>query len=69
LDERGLLMLSFDGSRAYELVHSKGMAFCIRGLSGYTIEFAPGGSGKSTELIVHQPSGAAVVKRLPDPDA
>jgi CubicO group peptidase (beta-lactamase class C family) len=62
------LALSIDGGSAYELIPLGGLSYSIHGLSGYDVEFARDASGNVGELIVHQPSGDAVVKRLPESD-
>jgi len=57
------LTLSVPGQREYELVPTRGLAFDIKGLTGFSVEFKKDSSGAVAELVFYQPNGTFVAKR------
>jgi len=57
------LFLIVPGQPKYELVPRRGMAFDVKGLSGFSIEFKKDESGAVVEAIFYQPDGTFVAKR------
>ena len=53
----GLLRLTVPGQPQYELVPTKGLAFNVKGLPGFSVEFQKDASGKIFEAVFNQPNG------------
>jgi hypothetical protein len=47
----------------FELVPSRGTEFTLKGLSGFSVEFALDASGNVTEAVFHQPNGTFTAKK------
>jgi CubicO group peptidase (beta-lactamase class C family) len=52
------LRLSAPGQPAYELVPSRGLAFNLKGLNGFSVEFKKDAAGKISEMIFSQPGSS-----------
>ena len=63
LRDEKTLMLTVPGQPDYELVHSKGYEFDLKGLKGFSIEFKLGESGPASEVVFTQPNGVFTAKR------
>lgn len=57
------LFLTFPGSPALELIPKRGTSFGVKSAPNVTLEFKRDASGKVTELVVHTPGNAQVIKR------
>jgi CubicO group peptidase (beta-lactamase class C family) len=53
----GMLRLTVPGQPQYELVPTKGLAFDVKSLPGFSIEFQKDASGKISEAVFNQPNG------------
>jgi CubicO group peptidase (beta-lactamase class C family) len=51
------LRLTVPGQPQYELVPTKGLAFDVKGMPGFSVEFATDTSGKISEAVFNQPNG------------
>lgn len=59
------LILTVPGQRPYELVPTRGLAFDIKTLTGFSVEFKKDAAGAVMELVFYQPNGTFVAKRKP----
>ena len=59
----GKLRLTVPDQPVYELVPTKGLAFDIKNLPGFSVEFEKEASGKIGEAVFHQPNGTFHAKR------
>jgi CubicO group peptidase (beta-lactamase class C family) len=59
----GILRLSLPGQPQYELLPKRGLAFDVKGLPGFAVEFKKDASGKITEAVFNQPNGVFTAKR------
>jgi hypothetical protein len=53
----GILRLTVPGQPQYELVPTKGLAFDVKGLPGFSVEFQKDASVKISEAVFNQPNG------------
>ena len=58
-----LLRLTLPGQPAYELIPSRGLAFTLKGLNGFTAEFKKDAAGKATEMVFTGPGGSRTAKK------
>ena len=58
-----VLRLTVPGQPQYELVPTKGLAFDVKGLPGFSIEFTKDAAGKISETVFNQPNGIFRAKR------
>jgi hypothetical protein len=63
LEGESTLRLLVPGQPLYELVPTKGLAFDVKGLSGFSVEFKKSDSGQIVEAVVFQPNGTFVAKK------
>ncbi len=63
LHEDGKLYLESPGQAPRELAPVRGLLFSLQGVTGVSLEFKTDASGAVTEAVIHQRSGAAVLKR------
>jgi CubicO group peptidase (beta-lactamase class C family) len=63
LDKEGRLALEPEGQPAYRLAPQQGQRFCIVELAGFAVEFR-GEETSVDEMILHQPDGTFVAKRV-----
>jgi hypothetical protein len=59
----GKLYLTVPGQLRYELVPTRGLAFDVKSLPNFSVEFQKDSSGKVTEAVFNQPNGAFHAKR------
>ena len=59
----GKLYLTVPGQPRYELVPTRGLAFDVKSLPSFSVEFQKDSSGKVTEAVFNQPNGAFHAKR------
>ena len=59
----GKLYLTVPGQPRYELVPTRGLAFDVKSLPNFSVEFQKDSSGKVTEAVFNQPNGAFHAKR------
>ena len=52
-----ILRLTVPGQPQYELVPTRGLAFDVKGLPGFSIEFQKSASGKISDAVFNQPNG------------
>jgi CubicO group peptidase (beta-lactamase class C family) len=57
------LRITLPGEPQYELVPTKGLAFEVKGLPHFSVEFSKDGSGKISEAVFSQPDGVFHAKR------
>jgi hypothetical protein len=57
------LRLTLPGEPQYELVPTKGLAFELKGLPHFSVEFTKDASGKISEAVFSQPDGVFHAKR------
>ena len=57
------LQLTIPGQPSYDLVPLRGLAFNLKGLNGFSVEFKKDAAGQVSELILNQPDGANSAKR------
>ena len=57
------LRLTVPGQPQYELLPTKGLAFDVKGLPGFSVEFQKDGSGKISEAVFTQPNGVVRAAR------
>src|SRR5262249_19607781 len=57
------LPLAVPGQPVYELVPIKGLAFEVKNLTGFSVEFQKEASGKVSEAVFHQPNGVFHAKK------
>jgi hypothetical protein len=57
------LQLTIPGQPSYDLVPLRGLAFNVKGLNGFSVEFKKDAAGQVSELILNQPDGANSAKR------
>ena len=57
------LRLTLPGQPAYELIPSRGLAFTLKGLNGFTAEFKKDAAGKVTEMVFTGPGGSRTAKK------
>jgi hypothetical protein len=53
----GALRLTVPGQPQFELVPTKGLSFDVKGLPGFSVEFAKDNTGKISEAVFNQPNG------------
>jgi len=63
LQPDGKLTLTVPGQPTHELIPTRGLAFDVKGLPGYSMEFKRDASGTVTEAAFFQPNGTFVAKR------
>ena len=51
------------GQPVYELIPSKGLAFDVKNLLGFSVEFQKEASGTVSEVLFHQPNGVFHAKK------
>jgi CubicO group peptidase (beta-lactamase class C family) len=59
----GKLHLTVPGQPVYELLPVKGLAFDVKNLLGFSVEFQTEASGKVSEAVFHQPNGVFHAKK------
>jgi CubicO group peptidase (beta-lactamase class C family) len=59
----GKLHLTVPGQPVYELIPSKGLAFDVKNLLGFSVEFQKEASGTVSEVLFHQPNGVFHAKK------
>jgi hypothetical protein len=57
------LRLTVPGQPQYELVPTRGFAFDIKGLAGFSVEFKKDDAGKVADAVFHQPNGVFTATR------
>jgi len=57
------LRLTIAGQPQYELVPTKGLAFDVKDLPGFSVEFRKDASGNVSEAVFNQPNGTFIAKK------